>query len=677
MKKILKSTLVLGICAAFFSTSCVEKFAVGDAFLEKAPGVDVNIDTVFSNAEYTRNFLWSAYGQIYCTYTSGNMMNGAPIDALSDSYHCYCTWGGPIQSYYPGSLTEDAQDTEDGNYQGKFSYSTKTGGLNSDSGGRVSIYETVRKCWQIIENIDRVPDMSDDEKSRLRGEAYTIMASRYFDAFRNFGGLCLAKKAYAVGEDFTDGRATAMETVEFIDSLIVCAIEEPGFIWNLDNADQGQWSGRLTRASARALRAKLWMHAASPLFNNDKPYMEYNPLKVTKYTDIHHVWFGKKDPTLWNRCLDACEDFFEDNAANGNYYQLIQPKTQDEAGYRMAYRRAYRYRNDTENHEKIFDAHPTQWMSSTGADGVINENGWGWGWRGFAIDCVRQGGSVPTNELMECFGMADGTNFPYEDLYGKGNNPDGIDMFVDRDPRLYETMVVPRKEFPYSVVGDYSGFQYIDSWVKGSLELGKYEGFNADDIKTGYRRFKWFLDHTGGKMDDEFIGVSYIRLAEMYLIYAEALAETGNLSGALDQLHVVRSRVGLGRLEQMNPELNLTTDKDALINEILRERNCEIGAECGDRVYDMIRRMREDLFTKTLHEIKIYRLDENGNRMEGDDLRWDASTPWPKFEYEKNAIQTGARRWWDEGYWTNKWYLDPVSRIEIQKDYGLTQNPGW
>ena len=247
MKKILKSTLVLGICAAFFSTSCVEKFAVGDAFLEKAPGVDVNIDTVFSSAEYTRNFLWSAYGQIYCTYTSGNMMNGAPIDALSDSYHCFCTWGGPIQSYYPGALTEDAQDTDNSNYQGKFSYSTKNPSSTAD--GRVSIYETVRKCWQIIENIDRVPDMSEDEKSRLRGEAYTIMASRYFDAFRNFGGLCLAKKAYAVGENFEGGRATAMETVLFIDELIQKAIDEPGFIWNLENADQAQWSGRLTRAS--------------------------------------------------------------------------------------------------------------------------------------------------------------------------------------------------------------------------------------------------------------------------------------------------------------------------------------------------------------------------------------------------------------------------------------------
>jgi hypothetical protein len=170
----------------------------------------------------------------------------------------------------------------------------------------------------------------------------------------------------------------------------------------------------------------------------------------------------------------------------------------------------------------------------------------------------------------------------------------------------------------------------------------------------------------------------------MYLIRAEAKAETGDLKGALDDLHIVRSRVGLGRLEDMNPELNLTSNKDNLINEILRERNCEIGAECGDRIYDMIRRMRQDLFTKPLHEIRIYRLEADGTRTptvdaEGKNIKllWDASTPWPKFEYEKPQISNGARRWWDPGFWTNKWYLDPVSRDEIQKGYGLTQNPGW
>ena len=673
MKKNLNILLVLVISSAMFS-ACVEKFAIGDAFLEKAPGVEVNIDTVFTSAEYTRNFLWSAYGQLYCTYTSGNMMNGAPIDVLSDSYQCYVSWGGPIQSYYPGSLTENAQDTDDGNFQGKFSYSTKS--VSSESGGRVSIYETVRKCWQIIENIDKVPDMSDSEKSRIRGEAYTIMASRYFDAFRNFGGLCLARKAYEVGEDFTAGRSTAKQTVEFIDTLCQKAIAEPGFIWNIPNEDIGQWSGRLTRASAKALRAKLWMFAASPLFNDDKPYMEYAPEKVTEFTNIEHVWFGGKDPSLWQKCLQCCDDFFNDNAANGDYYQLIQPATQDEAGYRTAYRRAYRYRNDETHHEKIFDVHPTQLMSSSVTDGNVN-NGWGWGWAGFALDCLRQGGAVPTNELMECFGMQDGRMFPYSDIYGPGKNPEGYDMFADRDPRLYETISVPRQSLPAGF--DYAGQKYADIWYGGAMyyNQNKFGDANADDARSGYRKYKWMLDYDAAKMDDEYIGCAYIRLAEMYLIRAEARAETGDAVGALEDLNTVRSRVGLGRIEQKNPELNLYSNKDNLIDVILNERNCEIGAECGDRLYDMVRRKRQDLFTKPLHEIRIYRLDENGNRLTEGDQSWDPSTPWPKFEYEKPQIQVGARRWWEPGFWSNKWYLDPVSRVEVQKGYGLTQNPGW
>ena len=672
MKKIINYIVALGMMTGVFS-ACVDDINVGNAFLEKSPGVDVNVDTVFSKAEYARNFLWSAYGQIYCTYTTGNMMNATPIDALSDSYHCYCGWGGPKQTYYTGGLTEDSQDNPNGNYQGKFAY--KTG--NPDGDGRVSIYETVRKCWQLIENIDRVPDMSESEKSCLRGEAYTIMASRYFDAFRNFGGLCLVKKAFAVGEGFEEGRATAMQTVEFIDSIIKCAIDEPGFRWNVPDADIGQWSGRLTRASARALRAKVWMHAASPLFNSSEPYIRYTK-KPTGLETEEHIWFGKEDPSLWQRCLQYCNEFFADNAANGNYYQLVQPTSQDEAGYRSAFRRAYRYRNDATHHEKLFDAQPSIYLSDDYRNGEKVHN-WGWGWQGFCLDGLRQGGAVPTNELMECFGMQDGRDFPYKDIYGPGKNPDGIDIFADRDPRLYETIAVPRESLPAGF--DYAGNFYIDTWVGGGMynDKSRYGDYSSDDCASQYRKFKWMLDYSDNRMNDEYIGVAYIRLAEMYLISAEAKAETGDLRGALDDLHVVRSRVGLGRLETMNPQLNLTSNKANLIEEILRERNCEIGAECGDRVYDMIRRKREDLFTKPLHEIRVYRLDDNGNRLtEADgDQSWKQGTPWPKFEYEKPQIANGARRWWDPGYWTNKWYLDPVSRLEIQKGYGLTQNPGW
>lgn len=656
----------------FFTTACVDDFKVGDAFLEKAPGVEVNIDTIFSKAEYARNFLWNAYAQIYCTYHKSNMMNGAPIDVLSDSYHCYCGWGGPIQSYYPGNLTEDCQDTPDGNLQGKFSYSTMnpggTDGNGENGDGRVSIYETVRMCWQLIENIDKVPDMDKLEKGRLKGEAYTIMASRYFDAFRSFGGLCLVDHAYATGEEFTEGRSTARETFDFIDTLLVRAINQEGFVWNVPNEDVGQWEGRLTRASARALRCKVWMHAASPLFNNSQPYMQYDEAKKTEFTNIEHVWFGKEDPTLWQGCLDRCNEFFDDNRNNGNFYQLVQPTTQDEAGYRMAYRNAYRYRNTETNHEKLFDSHCTTTMS---------QGGWGWGWNGFALDCVRQGGQVPTAELMECFGMADGRHYPYanEDIYGAGKNPNGIDIFENRDPRLYETIAVPRQNFPAGIVGDYRGHTYVDTWENGVLQQ---EGDlnNADDNHSGLKRFKWFFDHNSSKMDDKAIGVAYIRLAEVFLIKAEAEAEVGNITDAIADVDTIRKRVGLGGLWKMNPKLNLG-NKDVLIDEILRERNCELGAECGDRVYDMIRRMRKDLFCKPLHELHTYRLDANGARMEGANLSYSEGDPWPKFEYERPVISIGARRWWEPGFWTNKWYLDPVSRNEVQKGYGLTQNPGW
>ena len=319
-------------------------------------------------------------------------------------------------------------------------------------------------------------------------------------------------------------------------------------------------------------------------------------------------------------------------------------------------------------------------MSSSVTDGNIT-NGWGWGWAGFALDCYRQGGAVPTNELVECFGMADGTNFDvkYPDIYGPGKNPTGADIFANRDPRLYETVLVPQENIPVAEVGDYNGYSYADTWVGGAMYNNKdnFGDITSDDAHSGYRKFKWMLDYSSSKMDDEYIGVSYIRLAEMYLIRAEAKAETGNLQGALADVNIVRARVGLKKIEEMNPGLNLGSDKDKLIDEILRERNCEIGSECGDRTYDMIRRKRQDLFTKPLHEIKIYRLDDEGHRLTDGDQSWVQGTDWPKFEYEKPEITVGHRRWWDAGYWTNKWYLDPVSRIEVQKGYGLTQNPGW
>ena len=75
----------------------------------------------------------------------------------------------------------------------------------------------------------------------------------------------------------------------------------------------------------------------------------------------------------------------------------------------------------------------------------------------------------------------------------------------------------------------------------------------------------------------------------MYLIYAEALLKSKNdLPGAIEQVNKVRARVGLGDLAVCNPGKNLTTDADALLEEILRER--------AWRKYALVRKYRKQQY---------------------------------------------------------------------------------
>ena len=60
-----KRNILIGLCSLLtvspMITSCVDDFAVGDPFLEKQPGIDVTLDTIFSKAQYAEMFLWETY----------------------------------------------------------------------------------------------------------------------------------------------------------------------------------------------------------------------------------------------------------------------------------------------------------------------------------------------------------------------------------------------------------------------------------------------------------------------------------------------------------------------------------------------------------------------------------------------------------------------------------------
>jgi hypothetical protein len=614
-----------------FLPSCVDDFRVGDNFLEKQPGVDVNIDTIFSKAEYARYFLWECYEQLYTPWNQS--MNSSIFEALSDCVNSTGSWTTVPTYWYSGNYSAAFES------QGRLPFGNIWAGNGQTKGG-------VRQAWQFIENIDRVPDMDNAEKERLKAEAKIFIAARYFDLMRHIGGLPIIDHAYIAGEEIAEGkgRGTIEETVNFIVNLLDEAKNTNELPWSLSSADNAVWAGRLTKASAAGLKAKVLLFAASPLFNNDTPYSTEKPQEAV---EKRQVWYGGYKSELWTQCLQACEDFFNLNNQNGNYYQLVQPASPTEDDYRSAYRQAYRNRG---NSEKIIEVHSNIYKFDRWGPGNLPGN------------MAHYGGLSPTLEFMEMFPWADGKNFDPTGLYDN-DNPSNINIYEKRDPRLYETMVVQKEGFKWW------GIQ-VDIWVGGRFDkaTGLPEGELASFMPWGFPLFKWILDfqHIG----DEAVQWPYLRMAEMHLIYAEALAETGNLSKACAEVNKVRNRVGLVNIETANPSLSLTTNKANLVQEILRERACELGYE-DTRFFDMVRRKLEADFTKTLHKLDTYRKD-------GVEAPYVDGEAYPSgFRYAKLPITESARSWWRPGGWSSKWLLEALPIDEINKGYGLTQNPGW
>ena len=641
MKHFSKWFIVAFVGVALFVSSCVDQVKFGDSFLEKAPGVAVTQDTIFGKATYARAFLWNTYSKLYYALpvywnTVEGKMNTGIFEMMSDCWHSHTDWNGINRKYYSGSYKAGDEDSSDDT---RFGYTKE------------NCWEAIRAALLFVENVGRVPDMEDAEKKRLAAEAKVIVASRYFDLFRHFGGLPLIKETYDVQPSYELPRATVEETVKYMVDLLDEAAATPELPWDL-GTDDTNWQGRFTKAAAMGLKCKILLFAASPLFNDDEPYCTEPPQDAVTN---HQVWYGAYKPELWEQCWQACDDFFKELQAKG-YYELTQATEATAKGYRDAYNKAYFTREN--NKELLISTHISRFSKFNSWDE------WQYIFVNSGNGTVSTGGLTPTLEFMEMFPMSKGEPFQLNST----TNPFYTDNDYNkptRDPRLYETMLVNGTQF-----GDHAAELWIggrDNINDTEKETGKYA--------TGFGCYKFYKEGVNS-LKDKYLQWPYLRLAEMYLIYAEALLKSKNdLTGAIEQVNKVRARVGLGDLAACNPDKNLTNDANALLEEILRERACELGLE-DVRLFDMTRYKRDDLFRKQLHGLKIYRNDGGGN------TPWSGSTgnssTYPKptqFTYEAFPLVNPSRAWWSN--FSPKWYLSAFPPSEVNKKYGLTQNPGW
>ncbi|MDY3674897.1 MAG: RagB/SusD family nutrient uptake outer membrane protein, partial [Prevotella sp.] len=123
------------------------------------------------------------------------------------------------------------------------------------------------------------------------------------------------------------------------------------------------------------------------------------------------------------------------------------------------------------------------------------------------------------------------------------------------------------------------------------------------------------------------------------------------------------------------------------MEELLDERVRELGLT-NARWFDMIRLKRTDWMTKQLHGIEQYRMIQKGTVFVSRHVAWvgadrdnDASSTQPLFFLNSIKTITGNSRYlWNMDPNSNevrKWLFEPLPQAEINKKYGLVQNPGW
>jgi hypothetical protein len=574
---------------AFIVNSC-EKVEFGNDFLDKAPSVDVTSDTIFNSLELSQRYLWRGYTTLpYGLNTNfsakGNKLGMDILESLTDLNHTFMPWGGVNRLYYSGQYSAAVENND---ARVKYSYT------------REQSWEGIRIGWVFIENADRIPDASAEHIAQLKAEAKMLIALHYTDMFRHFGGLPWVDHAYTPTENTDLPRLTSLETMNNIVALLDDAIVD--LPWVIE--DLANWDGRFTKAAAMGLKARLLLFGASPLFNDSQPYLD------GEASEKNMTWHGGYDAELWSRAAQASKDLLDKIDAEGGYALT------NTGNPRSDFQDAYYNRGNGE----VLISTRVRYRSGFRFDGQYY----------FYQSAAGYGTACPTKEYVDMFPMADGT--PIE---ADGSGWDPNDPWANRDPRLYETVLVNGDDFKG---------RKAELWINGR----ERRNINFNGTKSGFGIRKFLLEQNGATSFQSVVHWPYLRLAEIYLSYAEALNEfNGGPTGeAYAAVNKIRNRAGLNDL---TPGLSQIEFREA----VLKERALEFGYE-EVRWFDIIRWKNEAAFTKTLHGVNTRKQGNN-------------------FSYEIFEL---PERYWKDNF-TPKWYLSAFPPDEINKGYGLVQNPGW
>ena len=642
------------ILKLFCALSLICGFASCTDYLDKTPDSTVNADEAFKNFTNFQGFVEEVYNCI--------------PNKESNYWCCSFNWGeDEILNTGLGDSHETAH-FDLGDYRYWYSDPQSflhSNGLNSTSTDKFShslehAWYCIRKCNLGLENLEKMTDCTQEEKNIIKGQLLFFRAWWHEELMEFYGGMPYV-------DTVLDGsQALTLPRLSFQECATKCAEDfraAADFLPNdwdkttIGKKTLGKNDLRITKVCALGYLGKVLLWAASPLNNIGAK------VGASKNGDTYryNVDFAAK-------AADALGEALSEVNSGKTPYALAEYKYSNIYDHEAA-------DGSSSNFSDIFRTTGKGWKQPGSTEAIlrapyIGANGSNWNFTknwGIKINEIVQHDALihqPTANYVNYYGMANG--LPLDD---PESGFDPKHPFKGRDPRFYHDIIFDGFKYINTTIGkddpDYQ-FKYVQMYTGSNLRSSSSQG-----CRTGYYCQK-LVPHQANRYDGMYdwggalqCDLPYMRLADIYLMYAEAGAAVQganyksnkcNLT-AEDAINVLRDRVEAGHVAA-----KFAADKQKFMDEVRRERAVELAFE-GFRWNDLQRWL---LLTEYPYNIKTSQeFKRVGN-----------------YDFTKKDPRDAEVTGWSEKTiltrdFSEKHYLLPLKQSDVYLYPEFGQNPGW
>lgn len=632
---------------------------------------------------------------------------GQSLSWLTNVYHYIPDWsnryagtGGGDVSFYIGAATTEGYLPWDWVPALDIIHGTLYPSTGLVSTIWTNYYRAIQYANIYLANIDNNPNMDSTEKEWTKAECRSLRALFYFELMKLYGPVpVVGDRVYGVDDPLADmqlPRASVDDCFNYIIGELKSTLDGGHLVSQFTNgAYEAQMKGNLTQEAVEGLLAEVYLFRASYLFNGD-PY--YQSLTNKDGTSLFPQ---QRDEQKWRDARDAAKRIIDSKKfrlalrdANGKLVSSVGKS----CPFRSVFAASM---GSSDNEELIYgrtsSSNETYCMTPRfqGLGSNYDKGGGAFSVPLEFIDLYFTNKGLDINKDPDYFtyDTSDPKYYPVRDplsitqskacidpltsyqYFSPGSGHSVLKQFYGREPRFYLAITFQNRPWDFDkstpVEMNYNG----NSGPNGNTH--DYPIFGTIARKNYYAK------------ESNVDMLPLLRLGEVYLNYAEACAELGELGEAMHYVNLIRQRAGVREYVGINAEDRTATDawgkpridlgdlnQELVLKVVYRERLLELAYE-NKHYFDVRRwgvgegKWRDGSEMTDGWIYPAYHQGGEGGNFTGFNVMNTGVTE------QNKQVNFYKRFTQDHRIYTKRMSLFPIPQDEVNRDPQIVQNTGW